>query len=143
MSKLLATEEYLARERRAEFKSEYFKGETFAMAGASRPHNQSDRDKCDCDFEPTAIAARMQRVSPRHALQRYSQTTLLDQEASFEIRPDEEFPDMFIGPIIVSSRFNKKPETARQDSVLEFLSHNANLTNDDMSVISHIITREE
>lgn len=40
MPKLLSTEEYLARERRAEFRSEYFKGETFAMAGASRPHNR-------------------------------------------------------------------------------------------------------
>ncbi len=36
----LTAEEYLALERRAEYKSEYFKGETFAMAGASRPHNR-------------------------------------------------------------------------------------------------------
>jgi len=34
----LTPEEYLARERKAEFKSEYFAGETFAMAGATRPH---------------------------------------------------------------------------------------------------------
>ena len=40
MPKLLSTKEYLARERHAEFKSEYYKGETFAMAGASRPHNR-------------------------------------------------------------------------------------------------------
>jgi Uma2 family endonuclease len=31
-------EEYQARERRAEFKSEYFRGEIFAMAGASYDH---------------------------------------------------------------------------------------------------------
>jgi Uma2 family endonuclease len=31
--------EYLARERRAETKSEYFAGEIFAMSGASRKHN--------------------------------------------------------------------------------------------------------
>jgi Uma2 family endonuclease len=31
--------EYLARERNAPFKSEYYRGETFAMAGASRQHN--------------------------------------------------------------------------------------------------------
>jgi Uma2 family endonuclease len=31
-------DEYLALERRADFKSEYFKGEIFAMAGASRQH---------------------------------------------------------------------------------------------------------
>jgi Uma2 family endonuclease len=32
-------EEYLYRERKAEFRSEYFRGETFAMAGASANHN--------------------------------------------------------------------------------------------------------
>jgi len=32
-------EEYLALERRAEYRSEYFNGEIFAMAGASREHN--------------------------------------------------------------------------------------------------------
>lgn len=36
---LLTPEEYLARERRAETKSEYLRGEVFAMAGASRAHN--------------------------------------------------------------------------------------------------------
>ena len=37
--RLLSPAEYLAQERRAVFKSEYFQGETFAMAGASREHN--------------------------------------------------------------------------------------------------------
>lgn len=32
-------EEYLALERQADYKSEYFEGEIFAMAGASRKHN--------------------------------------------------------------------------------------------------------
>jgi Uma2 family endonuclease len=32
-------EEYLALERQAEYRSEYFNGEIFAMAGASREHN--------------------------------------------------------------------------------------------------------
>ncbi len=35
----LTAEEYLHRERKAEFRSEYFRGETFAMAGASANHN--------------------------------------------------------------------------------------------------------
>jgi len=35
----ITPEEYLVRERAAEYKSEYFNGEIFAMAGASRPHN--------------------------------------------------------------------------------------------------------
>ena len=36
----LTPEEYLAFERQADFKSEYFQGETFAMAGTSRRHNR-------------------------------------------------------------------------------------------------------
>lgn len=32
--------EYLALERESEIRNEYFDGETFAMAGASRAHNQ-------------------------------------------------------------------------------------------------------
>lgn len=35
----LTPEEYLVQERRAPFKSEYYRGETFAMAGATREHN--------------------------------------------------------------------------------------------------------
>ncbi len=36
----LTPEQYLAIERKAEFKSEYYDGEMFAMAGASEPHNR-------------------------------------------------------------------------------------------------------
>ncbi len=35
----MTPEQYLAQERVAEFRSEYYLGEIFAMAGASRPHN--------------------------------------------------------------------------------------------------------
>lgn len=35
----LTPEEYLRRERKAEFRSEYYQGEMFAMAGASANHN--------------------------------------------------------------------------------------------------------
>ena len=35
----LTEEEYLELERKAEYKSEYYQGEMFAMAGASEPHN--------------------------------------------------------------------------------------------------------
>jgi len=37
--KLLSAAEYLAIEKRAEFKSEFYRGEMFAMADASIPHN--------------------------------------------------------------------------------------------------------
>ena len=35
----LTPEQYLAMERKAEFKSEYYQGEMFAMSGARRTHN--------------------------------------------------------------------------------------------------------
>jgi len=35
----LTPEQYLEIERKAEFRSEYYNGEMFAMAGAKRPHN--------------------------------------------------------------------------------------------------------
>lgn len=35
----LSPAQYLAKERKAEFKSQYYRGEMFAMAGASREHN--------------------------------------------------------------------------------------------------------
>ncbi len=38
LKRYISPEEYLARERRAEGKSEYFAGEMFAMVGASRAH---------------------------------------------------------------------------------------------------------
>jgi len=37
---LLTEKEYLAKERRAEFRSEYYRGEMFAMAGARYEHNR-------------------------------------------------------------------------------------------------------
>ena len=38
---LLTEEGYLAIERQAEFRSEFYQGEKFAMAGASRRHNRT------------------------------------------------------------------------------------------------------
>lgn len=36
----ITPQEYLAQERQSETKSEYFNSDIFAMAGASREHNQ-------------------------------------------------------------------------------------------------------
>jgi Uma2 family endonuclease len=36
----VSSQEYLAQERKAEFKSEYYRGEVFAMSGASYQHNR-------------------------------------------------------------------------------------------------------
>ncbi len=47
----LTPEEYLSIERRAEFKSEFFDGEMFAMSGASESHN-SDHGQHDFGNPP-------------------------------------------------------------------------------------------
>lgn len=39
--KYYSPEEYLAREETAEYKSEYYRGEIFALAGTSVNHNQN------------------------------------------------------------------------------------------------------
>ena len=36
----LTSEDYLSIERKADYKSEFFNGEIYSMAGASRRHNQ-------------------------------------------------------------------------------------------------------
>jgi len=38
-SRLLTEQEFLSRERKSDFRSEYYRGELFAMAGGSREHN--------------------------------------------------------------------------------------------------------
>ncbi len=42
--KKLSEAEYLAIERAAEFKSEFYRGEMFAMAGASLAHNEIEEN---------------------------------------------------------------------------------------------------
>lgn len=39
LKKLLSSEEYLSHERQADFRHEFYRGEFFQMAGASREHN--------------------------------------------------------------------------------------------------------
>jgi Uma2 family endonuclease len=61
--------EYLARERRAEYKSEYYRGEIFAMAGATREHNlvavnvasqlREQLRKTKCEVYPSDMRVRL------------------------------------------------------------------------------------
>jgi Uma2 family endonuclease len=61
--------EYLARERRAAYKSEYYRGEIFAMAGATREHNlvavnvasllREQLRTTDCETYPSDMRVRL------------------------------------------------------------------------------------
>ena len=56
----LTPEEYLALERQAETKSEYFQGEVFAMAGASSAIH-TDRGECGRPARPGTQAGMLAR----------------------------------------------------------------------------------
>lgn len=86
----LTPQQYLARERRAETKSEYLRGEVFAMSGASRKHNlvatnvagelrQQLRDR-DCEVYPSDMRV---KVSPT-GLYTYPDVTVVCGEPEFE-----------------------------------------------------------
>ena len=55
----LTPEQYLSIERKAAFKSEFYNGEMFAMAGASREHNEVK------DNLIIEIGSRLQRTGAR------------------------------------------------------------------------------
>lgn len=83
-------EEYLARERQAECKSEYYAGEIFALAGASRWHNlvvanvvselRSQLKGRPCTTYPSDMRV---KVSPT-GLYTYPDVTVVCGEAQFE-----------------------------------------------------------
>ena len=86
----LTPEEYLEIERRAEYKSEYFNGEIFAMAGAKRNHNkivgnltglvwQHLKDK-DCEFYPSD----MRVFVPKTGLYTYPDVVVVCGEPKFQ-----------------------------------------------------------
>ena len=87
------------------------------------------------------VIPRVQVEKIRQALQRYCKLELGDSSAIVEILPDEEFPDMFIVPVVVSSEFIKMSETESQDSIWEFLANDTGVTDEDLSPISRIITK--
>ncbi len=69
----LAPEEYLEIERKAEFKSEYFNGEMFAMAGAKRSHNRIVSNiirvidtqllERDCNIYPSDMRVKIEKIN--------------------------------------------------------------------------------
>ena len=100
---LLTPEEYLATERRAGMRSEYFAGEVFAMAGASRRHNRIVsnlviRLGVQLDDSPCNIYANDMKVRvSRTGLFTYPDVVVTCGEESFA---DEE-RDVLLNPLLV------------------------------------------
>jgi hypothetical protein len=85
--------------------------------------------------------SRVERL--RQALERYCQQELKDPFAKVEVLPEDEFPDMLIAPVVISSEFGKMPRTKRQISVWKFMRNDHGVTREDLSSISRIITRTD
>ncbi|HEX3558589.1 MAG TPA: Uma2 family endonuclease [Pyrinomonadaceae bacterium] len=93
-------DEYLALERKAEYKSEYFDGEIFAMTGASRRHNlvssnvlaalHSQLKKRPCEIYPSDMRV---KVSPT-GLYTYPDVVIVCGEPLF----DDEQGDTLLNP---------------------------------------------
>ncbi|WP_373514569.1 Uma2 family endonuclease [Persicitalea sp.] len=101
--KKYSPEEYLELERAAKYKSEYYQGEIFAMAGASRNHNRvvgnlyvkvgSHLDGEPCDFFPSDMRVHI----PANGLYTYPDLTVVCGKEEYL---DEEF-DTLLNPKII------------------------------------------
>lgn len=128
----LTPEEYLAIERKAETKSEYFNGEmfplrgrgkphdAFAMVGASREHNlitaniiiaigQQLRDK-PCELYPNDMRVRV----PATGLYTYPDVVVACNEPEFE----DDYLDTLLNPTLIVEVLS--PSTASYDRIKKF-----------------------
>ncbi len=109
----LTPEEYLEIERKAEYKSEYFDGEIFAMAGARRNHNkivgnltglvwQNLKGK-DCEFYPSD----MRVFIPKTGLYTYPDIVVICGEPKFQ---DKVF-DTLLNPTLLIEVLSESTES--------------------------------
>lgn len=86
----LTPEQYLARERAANFKSQFYRGEMFAMAGASREHNlivgnivgeiRNSLKSRDCEVYPSDLRVKVSSSG----LYTYPDATVVCDDPQFE-----------------------------------------------------------
>lgn len=116
----ITPEEYLALERQAEYKSEYYDGEIFAMTGASRKHNlialnigaelrnQLKGRACE------AYSSDMRVHVPATSLYTYPDVAIVCGAAQFA----DEFVDTLLNPVLLVEVLSKS--TARYDRTGKF-----------------------
>jgi Uma2 family endonuclease len=108
----MSPEEYLSRERAAEYKSEYFAGEVFAMVGASEEHNLivtnlivelgSQLKKRPCKVYPSDMRV---KVSPT-GLYTYPDVVVVCREARFE----DKHSDTLLNPTLLVEVLSESTE---------------------------------
>ena len=101
--KKLSAEEYLEIERRSEFKSEFWIGEMFAMAGASKAHNTILANVImhvgpqlkgrPCNIYPSDMRVRI----PRSPSYKYPDVTILCGKSQFE----DTHKDTLLNPTVI------------------------------------------
>jgi len=116
----LTTEEYLAIERQAEYKSEYFAGEVFAMVGASRKHNLiatnivialgQQLKKKPCELYTSDMRVRV----PATGLYTYPDVVIACGEPEFE----DEHVDTLLNPTLIVEILSTS--TASYDRIKKF-----------------------
>lgn len=102
-------DEYLALERQAEYKSEYFNGEIFAMTGASRRHNlvaanvlaalHTQLRKRPCEIYPSDMRVKVRATG----LYTYPDVVIVCGEPSF----DDKQKDTLVNPTALAEVLSK------------------------------------
>jgi len=125
----ITPEEYLAREREAEFKSEYLNGEIFAMAGASRPHNlitgniyaklHAQLERRACNVYPSDMRLKVSSSG----LYTYPDVMVVCGEEEFD--DDEE--DTLLNPALIVEVLSKSTERQVRGAKFEHYSKLASL----------------
>ncbi len=108
----ISPEEYLETEREAEYKSEFFDGEIFAMSGASRKHNllvfnisgMLHRQLRNRNCEAYATDMRV-KVSPT-GLYTYPDVVIVCGEPLF----DDDYLDTLLNPVVIIEVLSKSTE---------------------------------
>jgi Uma2 family endonuclease len=109
---LLTPQEYLARERRAETRSEFYRGETFAMAGASWEHtlikdNLSAEMRSQLKEGPCRVLTSDMRVKvSATGLYTYPDLVVVCYEPQF----DDDVPDTLLNPRVVVEVLSESTE---------------------------------
>jgi len=123
LNHFVSPDEYLERERRAEYKSEYFAGEIVAMAGAKRKHNLISSNVTislgvQLRDEPCEIYSNDMKVRADQARQySYPDVVVVCGEPQFQDNED----DVLLNPTVVVEVLS--PSTEAKDRGEKFLRY--------------------
>lgn len=120
---LISPQEYLALEREAEYKSEYYAGEVFALAGASLRHNliagnvlaalHSQLKGGDCQVYPSDLRVKVPQI-PYYT---YPDVTVVCGKPQLE----DDHGDNLLNPIVIVEILSRSTE--RHDRTSKFESY--------------------